>query len=191
MEELALVRDLAFVWLAALVVGAACVRLRLRVIAGYILAGLFIGPFGARLIAETAQINVLAELGVALLLFALGVELSIRKVFASAGRVIAAAACQISFTVIAAWLLATAFGLVPNLLSGIIFGFICALSSTAVVTKLLVDRAETETLHGRVIVPILLIQDLALVPLVALLPVIEQSSNGSLWILGLAFGKAA
>lgn len=191
MEELALVRDLAVVWLAALVVGAVCVRFRLPVIAGYIVAGLLIGPFGARLIAETAQIKVLAELGVALLLFALGVELSIRKVFASAGRVIAAATCQIGFTVIAGWLLATAYGLVPNVLSGIIFGFICALSSTAVVTKLLVDRAETETLHGRVIVPILLIQDLALVPFVALLPVIEQASNGSFWVLALAFGKAA
>ncbi|MEW5859446.1 MAG: cation:proton antiporter, partial [Cyanobacteriota bacterium] len=160
-------------------------------IAGYILAGLLIGPFGARLIAETAQIKVLAELGVALLLFALGVELSVRKVFASAGRVIAAAACQITFTVIAGWLLASAFGLVPDLVSGIIFGFVCALSSTAVVTKLLVDRAETETLHGRVIVPILLIQDLALVPVVALLPVLEQSSTGSLWVLAMAFGKAA
>jgi monovalent cation:H+ antiporter-2, CPA2 family len=191
MEELALVRDLAVVWLAALVVGALCVRLRLPVIAGYILAGLFIGPFGARLIAETAQIKVLAELGVALLLFALGVELSIRKVFASAGRVITAAFCQIALTVAAAWLVADLFGLVPNVVSGLIFGFICALSSTAVVTKLLVDRAETETLHGRVIVPVLLVQDLALVPVVALLPVVEQTTSGSFWLLAYAFAKAA
>lgn len=191
MEELALVRDLAVVWLAALVVGAACIRLRLPAIAGYILAGLLIGPYGARLIAETDQIKVLAELGVALLLFALGVELSIRKVFASAGRVTVAAICQIGLTVLVAWLLAVCFGLVSDSLSGIIFGFICTLSSTAVVTKLLVDRAETETLHGRVIVPILLIQDLALVPFVALLPVVQTSASGSLWVLAAAFGKAA
>jgi CPA2 family monovalent cation:H+ antiporter-2 len=191
MEELALVRDLGVVWLAALVVGSVCVRLRLPVIAGYILAGLLIGPFGAQLIAESAQIKDLAELGVALLLFALGVELSIRKVFAAAGRVTAAAICQIVLTVIAGWLFATGFGLVSSPAPGLVFGFICALSSTAVVTKLLVDRAETETLHGRVMVPILLIQDLSLVPVVALLPALQHSSNGSLLALGVAFGKAA
>lgn len=191
MEELALVRDLALVWLAALVVGTICVRLKLPVIAGYIVAGVLIGPYGTRLIVETAQIRVLAELGVALLLFALGVELSIRKVFGSAGRIIVAASCQICFTVLVAWMVGQLFGLTTSPIEGIIFGFICALSSTAVVTKLLVDRAETETLHGRVIVPILLVQDLALVPFVALLPLLERTSSCSYWELGWAFGKAA
>lgn len=163
-----------------LIVGSICVRFRLPVIAGYILAGLFIGPFGAGLIGQVAQIKVLAELGVALLLFSLGVELSIRKVFAAAGRVTIAALCQIVFTVTAAAVLALVFKLVPSIPAGIIFGFICALSSTAIITKLLVDRAETETLHGRVLIPILLIQDLSLVPVVALLPAFAQSSERGL-----------
>ncbi|MFX4531950.1 cation:proton antiporter, partial [Acinetobacter baumannii] len=79
----------------------------------------------------------------------------------------------------AGWLLAAVFGIVPNVVAGIIFGFVCTLSSTAVVTKMLLDRSETETLHGRVIVPLLLIQDLMLVPVVALLPALQQSSSGT------------
>jgi len=191
LEDLGLVHDLAVVWLMALVVGTICVRLRFPVIAGYILAGVVIGPFGLRLIHEIEQIKVLAELGVALLLFALGVELSIRKVFASAGRATISGLLQIVVTTAVAWLLVAAFHLVPNWSSGLIFGFVCALSSTAVVTKLLVDRVETETLHGRTIVPILLIQDLALVPFVALMPALEQVDGSSMWVLGFAFLKAA
>lgn len=190
MEDLSLVRDLAIVWLASLLIGTLCVRLRLPVIAGYILSGVIIGPFGARLITGTHEIQVLAELGVALLLFALGVELSIRKVFTSAGKITLAAAGQIILTVLAAWGIASLFGLVPNAISGVIFGFICTLSSTAVVTKLLVDRAETETLHGRVIIPMLLVQDLALVPFVALLPVVQESTGSQAALLW-AFAKAA
>lgn len=191
MEDLALVHDLAVVWLVALLVGAVCVRIKLPVIAGYILAGLVIGPYGLRLIHETHQIKVLAELGVALLLFALGVELSVKKVFASAKLVTIAGLSQIGFTVLAVLGITMAMGLVPNWQSGAIFGFICALSSTAIVTKLLVDRAETETLHGRVIVPLLLVQDLALVPVVALLPVMDEAATGATWLLVIAFAKAA
>lgn len=189
MEELALVRDLAIVWLAALIVGAASVRLKLPAIAGYIVAGLAIGPFGLRLIAESGQVKVLAELGVALLLFALGVELSVRKILSSFGSSSLSAFIQIAGTALAASAIGLATGMVPNTVSAIVFGIICSLSSTAVVTKLLVDRAETETLHGRAIVPILLFQDLSLVPVVALLPALHFEGNALATVLP-AIGKA-
>jgi monovalent cation:H+ antiporter-2, CPA2 family len=192
MEELALVHDLAVVWLAALIAGAASVRLRLPAIAGYIIGGLIVGPFGLRLIAETEQIKVLAELGVALLLFALGVELSVRKIFMSSfGRMTAAGVCQVVGTTVVFGGLAYGMKLVPTAVSAVLFGVICSLSSTAVVTKLLVDRAETETLHGRTIVPILLMQDLSLVPVVALLPALANLTGGSAMLtLVPAAGKA-
>ena len=83
MHKLALIGDLATVWLSALLVGGIFGSLRLPVIAGYILVGIVIGPFGFKLISQPEQVNVLAEFGVALLLFALGVELSFRQVLMS------------------------------------------------------------------------------------------------------------
>ena len=78
MEDLALVRDLGIVWLAALVAGLACVKLKQPTILGYILAGLVIGPHGLKLIEQEEQVKTLAEMGVALLLFALGVEVTLK-----------------------------------------------------------------------------------------------------------------
>jgi len=190
LEELGLVRDLAIVWMAALVSGAICVRLKLPAIAGYVLAGIVIGPHGARLIAQIDQIHVLAELGVALLLFALGVEISLKKMFSSAGNILLAGGFQISVTVIIAAVLGYYSGLVSAVPEGLVFGFICALSSTAVVTKVLVDRLETESTHGRVLVPILLMQDLVLIPVVALLPALGHSGAGALNVMLMSVAKA-
>lgn len=191
MDELVLVRDMAVVWMAALLVGLICARIRVPIIAGYILAGVLIGPFGLKLIAAEEQINVLAELGVALLLFALGVEISLKKMFTDAKRVVSAASIQIIGTVVVSAALAAVFGLITTVPQALILGFVCALSSTAVVTKVIVDQAETETTHGRLLVPMLLIQDLALVPVVALIPALQQSSGGAVMPIVFAVSKAA
>lgn len=178
MDELALVRDLAIVWVSALIVGSMCVRLKLPAIAGYVVAGIIIGPHCWRLIPENEQIQVLAELGVALLLFALGVEISLRRIFTAAASTLIASFIQIVGTASAAAIIAWQFGLVHDSVTAFIFGFICVLSSTAVVTKILVDRGEAESTHGRILIPILLLQDLALVPVVALLPALQNTSEG-------------
>ncbi len=176
MTDLTLIRDLGCVWLAALIAGFLCIRFKQPVIAGYVLAGVAIGPHGASLINNTAQIEILAELGVALLLFALGLEVSFKKVLSSAKRVSAAALCQLVITIIGAWILALSTGLVTVNKDGFIFGCICALSSTVVASKLLTERAEVDSAHGRLLIAILLIQDISLVPIIALLPALNQSS---------------
>lgn len=191
MHDLVLIHDLVVVWLAALVAGALCVRLKMPPIAGYVIAGIVVGPYGFRLIGAAEQVHVLAEIGVALLLFALGVEISLRKVLSAAHRVIIAAGLQIGLTVIAAAALSLLTGLTAGVLPAIVLGFICALSSTAVVTKLMVDRGESETVHARVLVPLLLMQDLVLVPVVVLLPVIKDLSDASFFHVAHAVGKAA
>lgn len=190
MEELGLIRDLAIIWCAAVVVGAVFLRLKLPLIAGYIVAGLITGPFGARLISDSHQIHVLAEFGVALLLFALGVEISLKKIFSSAGKTILAGISQILLTMLMVFGYAYAANVTRDLVPGLIFGLICALSSTALVTKVLVDRGETETLHGRLLVPMLLIQDLSLIPIVALIPVLEHPGSDMLVIVFMALAKA-
>lgn len=191
MHELVLIHDLVVVWLAALVAGAICVRLKMPPIAGYVIAGIFVGPFGFKLVSGADQVHVLAEIGVALLLFALGVEISLRKILSAARKVVVAAALQIAITVLVAALISLSTGLATKVLPAIVLGFVCALSSTAVVTKLLVDRGETETVHARVLVPLLLMQDLVLIPVVVLLPVIKDLSDASFFHIAHAFGKAA
>lgn len=190
MEDMGLVRDLAIAWLAALTVGAIAVRFKLPAIAGYVLAGILIGPHGARLISETAQIKVLAELGVALLLFALGVEISLKKMLGAGSRVLLAGSLQIGLSVLAGAAIALNYGLANGVGAALVFGFICALSSTAVVTKVLVDRGDAETMHGRILVPMLLLQDLVLIPVVALLPALDQTAEAPHTLLIWAILKA-
>ena len=195
MTDLTLIRDLGCVWLAALLAGFFCVRFKQPVIAGYVVAGVAIGPFGASLINNTQQIETLAELGVALLLFALGLEVSFKKVFSSAKRVLAAGLFQLIATIACAWIFAVLSGLIVENDDGFIFGCICALSSTVVASKLLTERAETDSAHGRLLVAILLIQDISLVPIIALLPALNQSvvsgsASGFLPALLMALFKA-
>lgn len=191
MEELALIRDLAIIWAAALVVGYLCVRLKQPIIAGYILAGIVIGPHGLKLIDQSQQISVLAEFGVALLLFALGVEVSLRQIFSSAFKIIIAGLCQIIGTAVLGWYLAELTGLSSGPGGGFLFGFICALSSSVVVTKVLMERGELDSSHGQILVPLLVIQDLSLVPVISLLPVMKSTGGDALGLIAIALAKAA
>lgn len=173
MTELALIGDLALIWIAAAVAGYICARLKIPLIAGYTGVGILIGPHGLKWISEPGDVHVLAEMGVALLLFALGVEVSLRQILRCSIKVVGTAVLQIGFTVVAAWSVARLFGFVTTPAAGILFGWICALSSTVVVTKTLMDRGEIDAIHGRMLLPVLIVQDLSLVPVIALLPAFQ------------------
>lgn len=172
MPELALLRDLGILWIAALAGGFICACLKQPTIAGYLLVGIAIGPHGLKLISHADQIDVLAELGVALLLFSLGLEVYLKDLLTSA-RTIVAGLVQIGLTIAGAWVLAHQTGLAPSMASGFIFGCVCALSSTAVVTKLLSERGEIDTIHGRLLIPMLIAQDLSIIPMVMLIPLLH------------------
>ncbi len=192
MSELSIIRDLAVIWAAALVVGYVCVRLKQPIIAGYIIAGIAIGPYGLKLISHSEHVSVLAEFGVALLLFALGVEVSLKQIFSSTFKIIVAGLCQIIGTALLGWLLASMTGLSDNVGGGFLFGFICALSSSVVVSKVLMERGELDSAHGQILIPILVIQDLSLVPVISLLPVFKASGGAdALMMVAVALAKAA
>ncbi len=191
MGELTLIRDLATIWAAALVVGYLCVRLKQPIIAGYILAGIVIGPHGLKIISHSESVSVLAEFGVALLLFALGVEVSLRQIFSSAFKVVFAGLFQILGTALLGWYLAHLSGLSLGPGGGFLFGFICALSSSVVVTKVLIERGELDSAHGQILVPMLVIQDLSLVPVISLLPVLQSTGGDAIGLIAIALAKAA
>ncbi|MBS1996677.1 MAG: cation:proton antiporter [Cyanobacteria bacterium SZAS LIN-2] len=194
MNEFALIRDLALIWTVALIAGYACIRLKQPVIAGYMLAGVIIGPHTLKLITQPDQIRMLSEFGVAMLLFALGVDLSLKQIMTSAHRILTAGISQMVFTVAAAWAIAAWSGLATSPAGGLLFGCICALSSSVVISRLLMDRGEADSIHGQILIPLSLVQDLSLVVIIPFLPVLQQvsqSSGGDMSAFFISAGKAA
>ena len=185
MENLDLI-ILVIVLVAAFIGGVIARRLGLPVILGYLIGGIAVGPYGFGLVHDVEQISTVAEIGVVLLLFTLGLEFSL-KTMRRTGRVaIIGGIVQILSTI--------ALGLVIGILlnwplqEAVLFGFFIALSSTMVVLKLLMERGELDTAHGRIMIGILLVQDLAVIPMMVIIPVIGES--GWATALGIAVLKA-
>ncbi len=154
---------IALVASIAVISGLVLTRLRQPAIVGYILAGIALGPDGFGLIGQTDEINTLAELGVIMLLFLIGMELSLRAFVSVLRTAVLCTLLQIAASVVFAIGLAELAG--KDLQTGIVFGFIISLSSTAVAVKMLADLGELRTDVGRITVGVLIAQDLAVVPM--------------------------
>ena len=152
-------------------------RLRQPVLLGYLICGLTIGPFGLGLISQIDEINSLAEIGVAFLLFALGVEFSLAELKRVKDIAVKGSLLQISLTIVLVALSTIWLGWVPSPAEGIFIGAVLSLSSTAVVLKTLTERGEVNTIHGQVMLAILIAQDLALGLMLAILPALNQPNN--------------
>ncbi|MGD8913151.1 MAG: monovalent cation:proton antiporter-2 (CPA2) family protein, partial [Candidatus Thiodiazotropha sp.] len=155
-------------------------RLHLPPILGYLIVGILVGPFGTGVITSNEETRFLAEFGVVFLLFAIGLEFSLPQMIAMKGSVFGLGGSQVLITSIiaggAAWLL----GL--ELAAAIITGAILALSSTAIVIKQLSEQVELNTGHGRIGVSILLFQDLAVIPLLVVIPILVSDTQQGLLI---------
>ena len=152
-------------------------RLRQPVLLGYLVAGLLIGPFGFGQITQLEEIKSLAEIGVAFLLFALGVEFSLAELKRVKDIAIKGSLLQIGLTIALVALFTTALGWVQSAIEGIFMGAVLSLSSTAVVLKTLTERGEVNTIHGQVMLAILIAQDLALGLMLAVLPALNNPDN--------------
>jgi monovalent cation:H+ antiporter-2, CPA2 family len=176
-----LILDLALAWGAAGIGGLVAQRFRQPPIVGYLLAGVLVGPFTPGPVIHSGDIGVVAQIGVAFLMFALGVEFSFEE-FRDLGRVVALGGpLQILGTMLLGLLLAVPLGL--SVRQGLFLGGILALSSTVVALKVLMGRGELRTLHGRIAVGLLIAQDLAVVPLVVILPIL--TGRGTIQVTGL------
>ena len=152
-------------------------RLRQPVLLGYLACGLIIGPFGLGQISQIEEIKSLAEIGVAFLLFALGVEFSLKELKRVKDIAIKGSILQIGLTIALVAVLTTLWGWVETPTKGIFMGAVLSLSSTAVVLKTLTERGEVNTVHGQVMLAILIAQDLALGLMLAILPALNQPDN--------------
>ncbi|GAB4525809.1 MAG: cation:proton antiporter [Pleurocapsa sp.] len=169
--------DLTVVLSSSALGGLIAQRLRQPILLGYLACGLVIGPFGLGLVSQTENIKSLAEIGVAFLLFALGVEFSLAELKRVKDIAIKGSLLQIGFTITLVSILAVLFGWVTTVKQGIFLGAILSLSSTAVVLKTLTERGETNTIHGQVMLAILIAQDIALGLMLAILPALNEPNN--------------
>ncbi|MGE5491604.1 MAG: monovalent cation:proton antiporter-2 (CPA2) family protein [Actinomycetota bacterium] len=163
-------------------------RLNLPPILGYLLVGGLIGPHALNLLGNMAQAQHLAEFGVVFLMFSIGLEFSLPKLYAMKRIVFGLGLLQVLITMAVVAGLVLVLGLSWQL--GIALGGVLAMSSTAVLSKLLAERMQLDSPHGRDIIGVLLFQDLAVVPLLVLIPSLSQPPEKLAALLGVALLKA-
>jgi CPA2 family monovalent cation:H+ antiporter-2 len=172
-HEIPVLRDLVILVAVAIPVVIIAQRLRVPSVVGFLLTGIAIGPNALGLVAQPDSVSSLAEVGVVLLLFAIGLELSLSRIVRMGQWVLRGGGLQVAATIAAIAGIAIAFGTPVPL--AVFFGALFALSSTAIVLKVYNDRGELDAPHGRVAVAILLFQDLCVVPLMLAAPLLAGS----------------
>ena len=172
-----LIEDLAVLLLVSLPINLFFHKIKLPSVMGYLIAGILIGPYGLKLISDVASVKELAEIGVILLLFVIGLEFSLGRLLKNLTSVLGVGGLQLGLTTVFVWFVFMEMGFQQN--QSIAFGLIVALSSTAIVLKMITDRAEIDTLHGKICIGTLLFQDLCVVPIMLLFPLLAQSEVNS------------
>ncbi|MEM7485212.1 MAG: cation:proton antiporter [Bacteroidota bacterium] len=171
----------------ATVVIIICKFLKIRYIIGYLITGVLLSPNTSQYFADMEEVDVYAEIGIILLLFTVGLEFSFSNLKKIQKYVLGGGSAQVFFTIILTaaliWLLMR-----PSVEESIFWGFLYALSSTAIVVKTLQDRNKITTPHGKFILAVLLFQDIMIVPLMLFTPILAGAGDDPLtallWLLG-------
>lgn len=164
-------------------------RLGMSSVLGYLMAGMIVGPFGFRLIPDVEQAQSVAEVGVIFLLFAIGLDLPFKRLRAVWHYMFGLGLAQVALSSLVIGIAAWTSG--QSAEAATVIGGALALSSTAIVLQLLAEHGELTTRFGRIAIAILLFQDIAVIPLLTLLPLLGQDQTSLATALGLAFLKAA
>lgn len=181
--------DIAIILVAALIGGLIAQQLRQPLILGYILAGILVGPYtGIVSISNIHDIELLAEIGVALLLFALGLEFSLKELNPVRSIALIGTPIQLLLTIAFGYLIGYVLGW--DWVEAVWFGGMISVSSTMVILKTLMSQGRLGTLSSRVMIGMLIVQDLAVVPLMIILPQLSNPEGGA-GELGWAAVKAA
>ncbi|MBI3015982.1 MAG: cation:proton antiporter [Candidatus Tectomicrobia bacterium] len=173
--EMPLLKAIVIIFGLSLVVIFICQRFRVPAVVGFLLTGVLAGPHGLGLIGEVREVETLAEVGVVLLLFTIGIEFSLKNLLQVKKSVLAGGSLQVVLTFLAAALIAGRFGHPWG--ESIFIGFLISLSSTAIVLKILQERAEVDSPHGRTSVAMLIFQDVIIVPMILFTPLLAGKSG--------------
>ncbi len=185
--EYEFLKSLEVIFIASALVVFFLHKVKIPSLVGFIIAGIIIGPYGIGIIKDTHAIQMIAEIGVILLLFTIGIEFSMEKLIRIKKAVLGGGGIQVLLTILLS--AALTYVAIRDINRSVFFGFLYALSSTAIVLKLLAEKGETDSPHGRVMVGVLIFQDLCVVPLMLLTPLLSGESINILDIL-VKMGKA-
>ncbi len=156
-------------------------KLRLPAIAGFLAAGALIGPHGLNLVSDLEQVRVMAEIGVVLLLFTIGIEFSSTHFNEHRSMLLIGGGLQVLAVILLAGIGGLSAGL--SMRQAIFWGFLLSLSSTAIVLKALAERGEIDALYGRVTIAILIFQDLAVLPMMLVTPLLASGADAEIHAL--------
>jgi len=170
MEDIPLLRDIVVIFGLSIVVLLLMHRFHLPAIVGFLFTGVLCGPYALGLIKAQANVQVLANIGIILLLFIVGMEFSFKKILEYRSYFFIGGALQVGLTVLAG--MAVGMGLGRPWGEALFLGFLLSLSSTAIVLRMLSDRTESDSPHGKVIVGMMIFQDIIAIPMMLTIPLL-------------------
>jgi CPA2 family monovalent cation:H+ antiporter-2 len=177
MEHIPVLRDLVVLVAVAIPAVLLAHRLKIPTLVGFLFTGIVIGPHALAFVHDVESVAQMAEIGSVLLLFAVGLELSLSRIVKMGRYVIQGGLIQMLGTIGIVASVAIIAGLPVN--SAVLWGALIALSSTAIILKIYADRGELDSTHGKVVVAVLLFQDLCVVPLMVLMPLLAGTQQGA------------
>ncbi|MCP4367142.1 MAG: potassium transporter KefB [Deltaproteobacteria bacterium] len=173
--EIPLLNDIVIIFGLAITVLFVCHRLRVPAVVGFLLTGIFVGPYGFGLVKAIHEVEILAEIGIVLLLFTIGIEFSLKKLLQIRKSVLMGGSLQVLLTFLATLFIARRFDQAFG--EAVFIGFLVALSSTAIVLKIIQERAEVDSPHGRTTLGILIFQDIIIVPMILVTPLLAGATG--------------
>jgi len=189
MHNLSFLHDIIVLLLASLVVVVIFKELRLSPALGYLVAGTAIGPFGFGIVSSIGTTKSVAELGIVFMLFAIGLEFTLEKLASMKKYVLGFGGLQVLTTSLAIFIICY-FLLKININTSIVIGAALAMSSTAIVVQIIQEKSEQNSKIGKLAFSVLLMQDLTVIPILVLLPILAKESNNLMPALFMAFLKA-
>ena len=168
--EITLLYDIVIIFALSVAVLFFCHRLKIPSIVGFVFTGLLAGPYGLGLIKSIHEVNTLAEIGIVLLLFTIGLEFSFKDLLRIKKTVLLGGTLQVTLTFLGTFFIVRQLGW--QIGQAIFIGFLVSLSSTAIVLKVFQERAEIDSPHGRTSLGILIFQDIIMVPMILVAPLI-------------------
>jgi CPA2 family monovalent cation:H+ antiporter-2 len=178
MQEFLIIQDIVVILLVSLPIIFLFKKINLPSIVGFLISGMIIGPYGFKLIKSVNQIEAMAEVGIILLLFTIGLELSFTQMLKMKKFVFVVGGLQVLLTILISFVVYLIIGFTPQ--QSIFFGMLISISSTSIILTLLSQRNELDAPHGKIAISVSIFQDLAVVPMVLLLPLLSATEKSSM-----------
>lgn len=183
--EVPLLKDIIIIFGLSIVVLLLCHRIHIPTIVGFLFTGVLCGPHGLALISNPLNVETLATIGIVLLLFSIGMEFSLKKILQLKRFFLLGGSLQVLLTVLASFTVAKVIGRPTG--EALFLGFLISLSSTAIVLKVLEERVESSSPHGKITLAILIFQDIVAIPMMLVLPLLsgidQNFDENFFWVL--------